>query len=112
MTIRETLAKNLAHYRKQAGYNQKTASIALKTKPTTISSWERGISQPSADMLVAIAVLYKAPLSCLCGMDYDMKVTNEEMELIKAFRNADEFDKMTVLRTLKIVEKKDDQIFA
>lgn len=112
MTIRETLAKNLAHYRKQAGYNQKTASIALKTKPTTISSWERGISQPCADMLVAIAVLYKVPLSCLCGMDYDMKVTNEEMELIKAFRNADEFDKMTVLRTLKIVEKKDDQIFA
>lgn len=112
MTVRETLAKNLAHYRKQAGYNQKTASIALNTKPTTISSWERGVSQPSADMLVAIAVLYKVPLSCLCGMDYDLKVTNEELELIKAFRNADEFDRMTVLRTLGIADKKEDQLFA
>lgn len=102
MTVRETLAKNLAHYREQAGYTQKSASVALRTKPTTISSWERGVSQPSADMLVEVAILYRVPLSCLCGMDYDIKVTGEEMELIKAFRSADEFDRMTVLRTLGI----------
>lgn len=35
MTVRETLAKNLAHYREQAGYTQKSASVALRTHPKT-----------------------------------------------------------------------------
>lgn len=86
MTIREQLARNLAYYRKKAGYTQKNAAAELGTKLTTMSSWERGVSQPDADMLVSIAMLYKVSLSELCGMDYDMGITPEERELIRAFR--------------------------
>lgn len=87
MTVREQLAINLAFYRKKAGYTQKTAAKELGTKLTTISSWERGVSQPSADMLVSIALKYKVSLSDLCGMDYTETFSAEEKELIYAFRS-------------------------
>lgn len=112
MSVRETLAKNLSFYREKAGYTQKEAAEALGTKPTTLSSWERGVSQPSADMLVDIALKYKVPLSGLCGMDYNMNVSNEEMEIIEAFRNADDYDRTTVRRALGIADKKGEQRFA
>lgn len=86
MNVRETLAKNLAYYRKRAGLNQSDAAEKLGTKKTTLASWEQMKSQPNADMLVAIAMLYKATLSELCGTDYDLKITSEEKDLIKAYR--------------------------
>jgi transcriptional regulator with XRE-family HTH domain len=86
MTVREQLAKNLALYRKKAGFTQKSAADELGTKLTTISSWERGVSQPSADMLVTIAMTYRVSLSDLCGMDYKQTFTPAEKELIQAFR--------------------------
>lgn len=106
MTIREQLSKNLSYYRSEAGFSQKTAAEMLKTKPTTISSWERGVSQPSADMLVEIAFLYKVSLSDLCGTDYDPKFSPEEKEMIKAYRAADKLEKEMVNRILGIQDKR------
>lgn len=106
MTVREQLAKNLAYYRKKAGFTQKTAAEALATKLTTISSWERGISQPSADMLVTIAMTYKVSLSDLCGFDYDMEITADEKELIRAFREHPEHQ-ISIRALLGVREKKD-----
>lgn len=109
MTIRDQLARNLAYYRKKAGYTQKKAAEALGTKLTTISSWERNVSQPDADMLVSIAFLYKVSLSDLCGMDYDMGITPEERELIQAFREHPEHH-TSIRCLLGIREKKDSNI--
>ena len=110
MTVREMLSQNLAYFRDKAGYTQKTAAEALGTKPTTISSWERGISQPSADMLVKIAFTYKASLSDLCGADYNVEFTADEKDLIYAYRNLDEIGKITTRRILGMREKKDPDV--
>lgn len=110
MTVREELAKNLAFYRKRAGLTQVEASEILGTKKTTLSSWERGVSQPSADMLVSIAFTYKTPLSDLCGMDYNMTYSAEEKEIILAYRCSDDSDKTVVRRILGIREKKDSNV--
>ena len=104
MTIREQLAINLAFYRKKAGFTQKTAAEKLGTKLTTISSWERGVSQPSADMLVTIAFAYKVSLSDLCGMDYNMPYTADEKELINAYREHPEHH-LSIRAMLGIKEK-------
>lgn len=109
MNIREQLSKNLAYYRKQAGFTQKTAAAELGTKLTTISSWERGVSQPDADMLVSIAMLYHVKLSDLCGMDYNMEITPEEHELIKAFRAHPEHQ-TSIRALLGVREKKDSDV--
>ncbi|MCR5403952.1 MAG: helix-turn-helix domain-containing protein [Butyrivibrio sp.] len=104
MSVREQLAKNLAYYRKRAGYTQKIAADKLGTKLTTMSSWERGVSQPNVDMLVSIAMLYRVPLSDLCGMDYNVSITAEERELIYAFRSHPELQD-AVRKILDIREK-------
>jgi putative transcriptional regulator len=102
MTIREQLSMNLARFRVLAGLSQKTAAERLDTKPTTISSWERGVSQPSADMLVKIAMLYKVSLSDLCGADYNQQFTPEETEIIIAYRKSSDSDKQVIRRILGI----------
>lgn len=74
------------YYRKKAGLSQTVAAEKLGTKKTTLASWEQMKSQPNADMLISIAMLYKVTLSELCGTDYDLKITPEEKELIRAYR--------------------------
>ena len=110
MTVREVLSQNLAIYRKRAHYTLKEAAEVLGTKLSTVSSWERGVSQPSADMLVSIAKHYKVPLSDLCGTDYKVEYSTEEKDLMFAYRNADETDKQVVKRILGIREKKDSPV--
>lgn len=105
MTIREQLSINLAYYRKRAELTQKDAALALGTKKTTLSSWERGVSQPDADMLVSIAFLYRVSLSDLCGIDYDMDITPEEKEIIIAYRKHPEHH-ISINALLGIREKK------
>ena len=100
MTIRETLSKNLALYRNKAGLTQSAAADLLGTKKTTISSWERGISQPSADMLVAIAKAYRVPLSDLCGADYIVEYSPEEKLIIEMYRQSSDQDKQTIQKIL------------
>lgn len=102
MTIREQLARNLAFYRKKAGFTQKEAAKRLGTKLTTLSSWERCVSQPSADMLVSIAMLYQVPLSDLCGADYIVEYSPEEKLLIESYRKADDAEKLVIQRILAI----------
>ena len=111
MTIRERLAQNLAYYRRRAGYTQMTAASGLCTKKTTISSWERGVSQPSADMLVSIALLYKVSLSDLCGMQEKDHFTAEEKDLIQAFRDHPEHQS-SIRVLLGLREKKDSDVRA
>ena len=105
MTIRETLSKNLALYRNKAGLTQTAAADLLGTKKTTISSWERGISQPSADMLVAIAKTYKVPLSDLCGADYVIEYSPDEKKLIEMYRKSDDYEKLVIQKILSALAK-------
>ena len=110
MSIREMLAHNLAFYRTNAGLTQQSAADLLGTKKTTLSSWERGVSQPSADMLVSIAKAYKVPLSILCGSDYQEEYSPEERMIMRAYRYADELEKMMARKVLNVREKKDSPV--
>lgn len=107
MTVREELAKNLAYYRKQSGFTLKKSAELLGTKLSTVSSWERGVSQPSADMLVQIANVYQVTLSELCGTDFCPEFTHGEKSLIYAYRKADEAERIVIRRILGIDEKKE-----
>lgn len=107
MTIRETLSRNLAFYRNKAGLTQSAAADLLGTKKTTISSWERGVSQPSADMLVSIAKAYKVPLSDLCGADYIVEYSPDEKMIIELYRKSGDHEKQMIQRILTALSKGD-----
>lgn len=51
--------------RKRAGWSQVTAASALGIARGTVQNTEAGISRPSADHLVAMAVLYGVPVESL-----------------------------------------------
>ena len=51
--------------RVNAGYSQKNAAKELKISNVTLSNWERGVSMPKANQIIAICNLYGVPYDML-----------------------------------------------
>ena len=51
--------------RVNAGYSQKNAAKELKISNVTLSNWERGVSMPKANQIIAICELYGVPYDML-----------------------------------------------
>jgi transcriptional regulator with XRE-family HTH domain len=55
MDIRNVLAQNIRRYRKQKGWTQEDLAEALGTDRTYVSSMERGLRNPSIQVVSKIA---------------------------------------------------------
>lgn len=62
---RETLSKNIRHYRKEMGLTQTELAQKLYIVPQTISKWESGISEPDSEKLCLMADLFGVSLDNL-----------------------------------------------
>lgn len=93
--------------------NIKPSELAQKTRisEATISQYRSGYSKPKDARLVQIANVLNVDPAWLMGIDVPMETQSNvnlsdlsdiEMEIITRFRQADEFDQETVLRTLRI----------
>lgn len=51
--------------RVNAGYSQKEAAKKLGVSNVTLSHWERGVSMPKANQIIAICNLYRVPYDML-----------------------------------------------
>ena len=51
--------------RVNAGYSQKEAAKKLGVSNVTLSNWERGVSMPKANQIIAICDLYRVPYDML-----------------------------------------------
>jgi transcriptional regulator with XRE-family HTH domain len=51
--------------RVNAGYSQKEAAKKLGVSNVTLSHWERGVSMPKANQIIAICDLYRVPYDML-----------------------------------------------
>ena len=51
-TIKEQISTNITKYRKRENLSQKDLAKELQTKPSTVSSWEQGVSTPNVEMIV------------------------------------------------------------
>lgn len=51
--------------RVNAGYSQKEAAKKLGVSNVTLSRWERGVSMPKANQIIAICDLYGVPYDML-----------------------------------------------
>ncbi len=56
--LSEQIAKNIKHYRKEAGLTQNAAASQLNITQTAISHWESGSRKPSYDQLDNLAQTY------------------------------------------------------
>lgn len=65
--IREKIRENLRKCRIEYGYTQEDLAIIIDLKPTTVASWEQGLSLPSIAMLYKLAKLYGKSIGYMYG---------------------------------------------
>ena len=61
------LHENIQAMRKAKGLSQEELAIRLHVVRQTISKWERGLSVPDSDVLIALAEALETPVSTLLG---------------------------------------------
>ena len=61
------LNENIQALRKSKGLSQEELALKLNVVRQTVSKWERGLSVPDAEMLVAIGEALDTPVSTLLG---------------------------------------------
>lgn len=83
MKIRNNVMRALVECRKEKGLTQAELAKIIDLKPTTVASWEQGLSLPSIQMLARLSMYYEKTISYMCGMEgknweEDKGGTNEE----------------------------------
>lgn len=82
------LNENMKAIRKAKGLSQEELAIKLNVVRQTISKWEKGLSVPDSDMLIAISEVLETPVSVLLGETVmeskvdDLKAISEKLEII------------------------------
>lgn len=82
------LNENIKSLRKSKGLSQEELAVKLNVVRQTISKWEKGLSVPDSDMLIAISEVLETPVSALLGETIDepkaddLKVISEKLEVI------------------------------
>lgn len=114
MTVKTNIAYGLKKARKAAGMNVDEIGAALGKSGKTISAWEVGRGQPDGDELIILCKLLNVHLKDFYGDEFDEYVTesesamilsDEERDLIKALRAADDEGRRTILSVARAIAK-------
>lgn len=82
------LNENIKALRKAKGLSQESFSLQLNVVRQTVSKWERGLSVPDSELLIAIAKVLEVPVSTLLGPNIeltqqdDLKLLSEKLETL------------------------------
>ncbi len=82
------LNENMKGLRKSKGLSQEELAVKLNVVRQTISKWEKGLSVPDAEMLVAMSDIFGIPVSTMLGetmeeeREDELKVISEKLEVI------------------------------
>ena len=82
------LNENIKSIRKSKGLSQEELAVKLNVVRQTISKWEKGLSTPDSEMLVAMSDILEIPVSTLLGetivtkKEDELKIISEKLEII------------------------------
>lgn len=92
------LNENIRELRKSKGLSQEELALKLNVVRQTVSKWERGLSVPDAEMLVAIGGVLETPVSTLlvetvpASEPEGLQALSEKLEVLNdQFARAQEF---------------------
>lgn len=111
--IKENIRLNLKKYRKENNLTQKGLAELLHVAPTTLSSWEQGLSTPDMDMLVLICQVLKIGIYDMVGITpkkSEIVLSETEEDLIIAYRKADDLKKVMILEQAGIKYNRSKQL--
>ena len=105
--INTILPKRLKHYRIQAGFSLREVAIKINKSPSQVSFWERGVNPPSCIDLFKLCTIYDIMLPDLFPEIYKgARPIQQEIELVKKYRAADEDVKKTILKILEYTKER------
>ena len=74
------LGSNLSYYRKLAGFTQQQVAEMLNLNRTTYTKYETGASEPSIEILKALAVILEVDVSLLLTDEMDPDLVEDVIE--------------------------------
>lgn len=118
-SIKKNISKNITKYREQAGLSQKEFAKRLGVAPSRVSNWETYANCPTIDILFDVCEVLGVSINDIYGVypASKMKLSFDEIELIKKYRDLDDHGKEMVDFTLDkeyersiSLKKKEDNI--
>lgn len=101
------LAEKLKEARKAAKMSAADAGAAVGRSDKTIYAWENGLSEPSAEQLMALCRAYGVDITYFYPPDYAAgQYTNIERTIVERFRSLSDDDKVIFYGLLEILCKK------
>ena len=82
------LSENIRNIRKAKGLSQEELAVKLNVVRQTVSKWEKGLSVPDSDLLIALSEALDTPVSTLLGETVseneadDLKAIAQKLEVI------------------------------
>lgn len=94
---KQVIANKLKEARIAAGMTQKEVALSIGRPQQTVAAWETARSQPDADTLYSLLILYNVSPNSFFGYDItSMDVSSEERELLCTYRELDDFGKRLI----------------
>lgn len=101
----------LKYLREQKGVYQKKVANDLNIETNTYGSWERGNTEPSIDMLIALAKYYEVSIDYLVGFENE-DYTKVQAEKGEIFAGANEMHLLEILKVMDSNSKEEVLNFA
>lgn len=101
MKINETISKNLRKFRKEKGLSQKEIGEKLKVGGATISSWEKGNTQISIEMLYEFCKIINKSITEIMEIEENKELSRKENELLKNYRKINKKGKAEAEKRIK-----------
>lgn len=102
--INSDIAKNIKKYRKLNNMTQKDLSQKVGVSIAAVSNWETGANSIDVDTLFKVCDALDVSISKIADIKVEFELSAEEREIIENYRKATDWEKLSVLQTLRCVK--------
>ncbi len=86
MSYRDKISDNIKFYLNKYGMTQKDLADKIGTKPGAVSKWINKTQAPDVELMPKVCEVLNISLEDLFGIKSDTILSNDELELLKAYK--------------------------
>ena len=86
MSFRDNIGDNIKYYLDKLNMSQKDLADKVGTKPGAVSKWINKTQAPDIELMPKVCEALNISLEDLFGIKSDTVLSNEELELLKAYK--------------------------
>lgn len=86
MSYRDNIGDNIKFYLNKYGMTQKDLADRIGTKPGAVSKWINKSQAPDVELMPKVCEVLNISLEDLFGIKSDTILSNDELELLKAYK--------------------------